>query len=137
MESGSRLSDTTPMWYSPLHLAANELRPDILRILLDYHVHDDLTRRTTGGRTPLLAIESFGKPERLECIRLLVRAGSDVNAQDLDGRSILIASSDSSGPNASSVHEFLLEAARYRHQPVGLGTVQLFITPFQNGMWIL
>ncbi|KAK7736192.1 hypothetical protein SLS53_007222 [Cytospora paraplurivora] len=120
MESGSRLSDTTSMGYSPLHLAAKELKPDILRILLQYHAPDDLTRRTTNGRTPLLEIASFDKPESLECIRLLVRAGSDVNAQDLYGWSILVGSSGSSGQNASSVHDFLLNLPDIKIDTVSL-----------------
>lgn len=109
MESGARLSDTTPNENSPLHLAAANLRPDILRILLEFRVPDDLERRTSLGWTPLLAIEEYESPESLECIRLLVRAGSDVNAQNVNGHSILIFCSwPPEGEGAIAVLDFLL-----------------------------
>ncbi|ROV88763.1 hypothetical protein VMCG_10055 [Cytospora schulzeri] len=107
MENGANIADTEPDGSSPLHLAAHELRPDIVRILLEYHVPEDLERRTTHGQTPLLVTRNYKGPLTLECIRVLVRAGSDINAQDSDGESILIRYALSKS-KASAVGDFLL-----------------------------
>lgn len=107
MEAGAHLSDATSSGSTPLHLAAQECEPDILRVLLDFHEPNDIQRRDHNGETPLLRITCFQCQPSLECIRLLVRAGLDVNARDSGGRSILHKSA-SAGPDANASHDFLL-----------------------------
>lgn len=107
MESGCRLSDTSQQGWSPLHYAVYYSRPEIVRILLEYHTQDDLERRTATGKTPLRAVWQVKGPETIECIRLLVRAGANVNAQDSGGMTILMRLSGI-GPDARAAHDYLL-----------------------------
>lgn len=120
MESGANLADTDPEGMSPLHWAARKLMPDILRILLEFHVPEDLERRNTYGETPLLEleIENYEDPLGLECIFLLVRAGSDVNAQDSSGRTILMRCA-SSRSKSSAIEDFLLALRKVAVNAVG------------------
>ncbi|KAG8160970.1 hypothetical protein KVR01_009234 [Diaporthe batatas] len=107
MEAGSSLSETTPNGSSPLHLAAWKCRPDVLQVLLDFHDTDDLSRKSDTGQTPLVAMADFESEASLECIRLLVRAGVDINSQDNYGNTLLTQAS-SAGPGARAVHDWLL-----------------------------
>lgn len=111
MEHGSRLSDTNGSNDSPLHLAARSGQPDLLRVLLEYRTSEDLTRLNDYGNTPLLAISEFKNTTTLECVKLLVRAGADVNAQDKNGWSVLMTSA-TFGPEAREIHEYLLSQSR-------------------------
>lgn len=107
MEAGASLSDTTAIGSSPLHLAASKSRPDVLQVLLDFHEPEDLSRQSVAGLTPLLAVRDFTSEETLECIRLLVRAGADINSQDSDGRTLLTEAAGV-GPGARAIHNWLL-----------------------------
>lgn len=107
MEHGARLSDTTPNGSSPFHLAAQEIRPDILRILLEYGMPEDLVKRDNDGNTPLLKIREFKPAETLNCMQLLVRAGFDVNDRNNLGLTILMMAAEW-GPVAEEVHNYLL-----------------------------
>ncbi|CAD6447046.1 f5e6bcd6-6814-4982-8ce6-b018c14a97e8 [Sclerotinia trifoliorum] len=112
LDAGARLSDTTEGGYSPLHLAASLGRSDVLQVLLkqvllNFHQPDDLVRCGIKGRTALLAVSDFTRTEDLECIRLLVRAGADINARDSNGETVLIRSARF-GANATAVHDWLL-----------------------------
>jgi ankyrin repeat protein len=107
LEAGARLSDTTEDGLSPLHLAAFMDRPDVLQVLLNFHQADDLVRCDNNGQTALLEISDFTRTENFECIRLLVRAGADINAQASDGETVLIQSARF-GANATAVHDWLL-----------------------------
>lgn len=107
MEAGSSLKETLPLGSSPLHLAAWQCRPDVLQVLLDFHENDDLSRKPAHGRTPLLAINDFANEGAIECIRLLVRAGADINSQDNDGETLLIQTAKA-GSGARGIHQWLL-----------------------------
>lgn len=108
MEYGARLSDVDSSGWSPLHRAAEGIRPDILRVLLEYHTAEHLnTHESYYGNTPLLAIQRFQEPQTLDCIRLLVRAGANVNAQNTYGSTPLMKTA-AFGPEAEVVHEYLL-----------------------------
>lgn len=107
MEAGASLADTTTTGYSPLHLAAWKKRPDVLRVLLEFHEVEDLARRSLQGETPLLSVHGFTIHETFDCMRLLVRAGSDINSQDCDGETLLIRSAGV-GWGGRAVHKWLL-----------------------------
>ncbi|KAL1881327.1 hypothetical protein Daus18300_001180 [Diaporthe australafricana] len=107
MDHGARLSDANSFGSSPLHLAADRVRPDVLRVLLEYHTAEDLARRESNGNTPLINVQMFRDPETLDCIRLFVRAGADINAQNNYGSTPLMISSEF-GPEAEKVHDYLL-----------------------------
>lgn len=122
MEHGSRLSDKTGFNDSPLHLAARGSRPDLLRILLEYHRPEDLTRVNDEGRTPLLQVFQFHDTKALDCVKLLVRAGADVNAQDNHGWSLLIRSA-TLGAEARKIHEYLISQSSINVNLAGNGGV--------------
>ncbi|KAL2825348.1 ankyrin repeat-containing domain protein [Aspergillus cavernicola] len=78
-EAGARLTDTTTGGWSPLQLAAADARPDIVAVLLEFHGALDIEQRCNeDGETPLIKAAISGD---LECIRRLLQAGADVNAQ--------------------------------------------------------
>lgn len=110
MDHGARLSDVTPGGTSPLHFAAGQVRPDILRVLLEYHTAVDVARRDNDGDTPLMRISTdstFEENATLDCTKLLLRAGSDINAQDQNGSTFLMKSGVL-GPDAREVYDYLL-----------------------------
>lgn len=107
MEAGASFADVTSDGYSPLHNAVSRQRPDVLRVLLEFHEADDLARKNERGETPLLVAYDFASQATFECIRLLVRAGADVNCQDSTGETLLICSAYD-GPGGRAVHEWLL-----------------------------
>lgn len=107
MEAGASLADVTSDGYSPLHNAVSHKRPDVLRVLLEFHEADDLARKNESGETPLLVTHDFASQATFECIRLLVRAGADINCQDSTGETLLISSAYD-GPDGRAVHKWLL-----------------------------
>lgn len=76
---------------SVLVCAAESGNPEIVKEILRYR--PNLEERDRNGRTALFAaVESGGSDEegaRAECLRLLVKAGADVNARDKDGNTAL------------------------------------------------
>lgn len=92
MEAGASFADTSGSGHSPLHYAVWSTRPGVLRVLLEFHEMDDLTRRSNSGEIPLLSARDLTSQDTFECIRLLVRAGSDVNSEDSDGHTLLTQS---------------------------------------------
>lgn len=107
IEAGARLSDETSAGNTSLHLAAWKGRSDVLQVLLDSHDAEDLRRQNASGETPLLALSDFTSEDTLQCIRLLVRAGGNLNSQDKGGQTLLIQSAEV-GPGARAVHTWLL-----------------------------
>ncbi|KAL4890047.1 ankyrin repeat-containing domain protein [Aspergillus ambiguus] len=82
-DAGASLTETTSKdGQSPLHIAANVCRPDIVAILLEFRGALDIEQRDGDGETPLISAVYGGD---LECIRRLLRAGADINAQSSDG----------------------------------------------------
>ncbi|KAL1864709.1 hypothetical protein Daus18300_007511 [Diaporthe australafricana] len=90
-----------------LHLAMNNANRDKLRTLLEFHTSIDLNLRDAHGNTPLLAAGKWDSPQIVECQKLLVRAGADVNDTNSDGECLLMKSSYWA-ETASAVHDFLL-----------------------------
>ena len=71
--------------------AANSGNPDVVREILRYH--PDLEGRGFRQRTAIFFAGEPGstneKGARVECVRLLVQAGANVNARDFDGNTPL------------------------------------------------
>ncbi len=76
---------------SVLIYAAASGNPEILREILKYH--PNLEARDQGGKTALFAAGDYRSSDkdgaRVECVRLLVEVGADVNARDKDGNTPL------------------------------------------------
>lgn len=86
IENGANLQDTEEeSGNSLLHFGVNST-PEILRILLEYTKDLDLNRKNNLGRTPLLAANSKAN---IECLKLLVNAGADINQVDERGETAL------------------------------------------------
>ncbi|KAJ5370375.1 uncharacterized protein N7496_006467 [Penicillium cataractarum] len=86
IENGANLQDTEEENGSSLvHLGVNS-SPEILRILLEYTKDLDLNRKNNLGRSPLLAA---GSKTNIECLKLLVNAGADINQVDERGETAL------------------------------------------------
>ncbi|KAK4068204.1 uncharacterized protein Triagg1_7447 [Trichoderma aggressivum f. europaeum] len=85
-EGGANLNDAHPDTGStPLHFAtANDV--ELAKVILEYRKSVDLEKRNNYGRTPLLY--ACGE-DNADCVKLLVRAGADVNAEDQWGWTVL------------------------------------------------
>jgi ankyrin repeat protein len=103
VESGANLKDTLSAGQTPLHLAAISSNPEILKILLEFHGALDLEKRDDDGETPLLGLRS---DTQMESVKLLVRAGANINAQDSRGWTPLMKAVNGSMPNGAV--DFLL-----------------------------
>ncbi|KAL7800188.1 ankyrin repeat-containing domain protein [Trichoderma ceciliae] len=86
-EGGANLGDYDSTESTPLHHATVRGETEVLKVLLEFRRGIDLEKRNTGGETPLLVASSNSN---VECIRLLIRAGADVNAQNSVGVTELI-----------------------------------------------
>ncbi|OAG40479.1 hypothetical protein AYO21_05379 [Fonsecaea monophora] len=102
VESGANLEDTLNDGRTPLHLAATS-SPEILKILLEFHGALDLEKCDEDGETPLLGVTS---DSQMENVKLLVRAGANINAQDPRGWTPLMKAVNGSMP--SGAVDFLL-----------------------------
>lgn len=107
MEAGASFADTSGSGYSPLHYAVWSNQPEVLRVLLEFHEMEDLARRGNFGEIPLLAACDLTSQGAFECIRLLVRAGSDINSEDSDGHTLLTRSAKL-GSGGMSLQKWLL-----------------------------
>ena len=76
---------------SVLIYAAESGNPEIVREILRYH--PKLEMRDRAGKTALFAAGEYRDGDkdgaRVECVRLLVQAGADVNARDNEGNTPL------------------------------------------------
>lgn len=76
---------------SVLIYASASGNPEMVREILKYH--PNLEARDSGGKTALFAAGDYRYGDkdgaRVECVRLLVDAGADVNARDKDGNAPL------------------------------------------------
>ncbi|KAL4919526.1 ankyrin repeat-containing domain protein [Aspergillus aurantiobrunneus] len=81
-DAGANLTETAANSQSPLHLAASKPRPDIVAVLLEFRGTLDIEQRNGSGETPLIKAVMSGN---MECIRRLLHAGADINAQCSDG----------------------------------------------------
>ena len=102
LESGADLNDSLGDGRTPLHLAARRY-PETLRVLLEFHGALDLEKRNDDGETPLLTLTSSSE---IETVKLLVRAGANVNAQDSRGWTPLMEAVNDDMPDGAM--DFLL-----------------------------
>ena len=76
---------------SVLIYAAKSGKPEVIREILRYH--PKLEMRDREGKTALFAAGEYRDSDedgaRVECVRLLLKAGADVNARDNDGNTPL------------------------------------------------
>ncbi|KAM0520619.1 hypothetical protein ACHAPE_003016 [Trichoderma viride] len=103
IEGGANLRDSYPETGStPLHFAAAH-NVELAKILLEFRKTVDLEKRNNDGRTPLLyACEA----DNAECVKLLIRAGADINVEDERGWTVL--SLTATRPFAPDITELLL-----------------------------
>lgn len=86
IDYGANLDDTVEeSGNGLLHLGVNST-PEILRVLLEYTKSLNLDLLNNAGRTALLAA---GIKPNIECLKLLINAGADVNLVDERGESAL------------------------------------------------
>lgn len=92
LEHGADPQDSTFSKSNAVHQATRNCRPDVLRILLEFRIALDLDARNVDDDTPLsLAYDDEITEEGKECIKLLIRAGADVNyARNEDGLTLLM-----------------------------------------------
>lgn len=107
IDSGANLEDKQSDNFTALHFAMWEANLDKVRVLLEYRASIDIHSPNSNGDTPLLVSTRWDRPQIVECLRLLVRAGADVNAQNSKGWCLLMKSS-LPAQEASAVHDFLL-----------------------------
>ncbi|MDR3741791.1 MAG: ankyrin repeat domain-containing protein [Terracidiphilus sp.] len=90
-ESGGGMEMQGPGNGSILIYAASSGNPDLVREILQYH--PDIEARDREGKTALFAAGDYRSSDadgaRLECVRLLLDAGANVNASDDDGNTPL------------------------------------------------
>lgn len=81
IDTGADLKVANVEGYTALHLAV--CGPTVvMQVLLEYAKHLDLNQRNNKGITPLMMVE---KATNNECMKLLIRAGADVNCQNDEG----------------------------------------------------
>lgn len=107
LEAGADLSNTIKLGADPLHMATMFGYPEALRVLLDFSTPEDMERRDKLGQTPLLSARNFHLTGTLECIKMLIHAGADINAVDSDGESLLLNSCQAAN-DTNPLHDFLL-----------------------------
>uniref|UniRef100_R7VZL3 Uncharacterized protein n=1 Tax=Aegilops tauschii TaxID=37682 RepID=R7VZL3_AEGTA len=93
---------------TPLHAAAISKHHDIIKILLEHHA--DPNKVYGLGYTPLSWAIRAIRPmprEPLECVKLLVKAGADLNFIDFDGGSYVMLAVKFDSPG---IMKFLLDA---------------------------
>ncbi|KAL4801076.1 ankyrin repeat-containing domain protein [Aspergillus venezuelensis] len=81
-DSGADLTQTTWHGSTPLHLAARNGFLDGVKILLEFQGRMNLEQRSKDGETALFEAVR-GRSQ--ECVRRLLQAGADINAQREDG----------------------------------------------------
>lgn len=86
--------------FTPLHAAARGGHPEIIKVLLEHRKMIDLEKRARNGETALLVTESE------ECLKLLILAGADINAQDHQGQTVLTRAAG--GDRSPEVMDLLL-----------------------------
>ncbi|KAL7905885.1 ankyrin repeat-containing domain protein [Trichoderma velutinum] len=85
-EGGANLNDAHPETGStPLHFVM-AYDAGLAKIILEYRKSIDIDKRNNYDRTPLLY--ACGE-DNVDCIKLLIRAGADVNAEDQWGWTVL------------------------------------------------
>lgn len=103
IEGGANLHDAHPDTGStPLHFAVAH-NVELAKILLEFRKSVDLEKRNIDGRTPLLYACAA---DNAECVKLLIRAGADINVEDEYGWKVL--SLTAAEPFAPDVTELLL-----------------------------
>ncbi|GKZ72722.1 hypothetical protein AnigIFM50267_009101 [Aspergillus niger] len=81
-DAGARLTDTVDSGFSPLHLAASKGVPSIIAALLEFRGALDIEQHDNDGLTPLMQAVGGGN---VECVRRLLQAGANINAQSAEG----------------------------------------------------
>ncbi|XP_048526980.1 ankyrin-1-like [Triticum urartu] len=108
---------------TPLHAAAISKDHDIIKILLEHHANPN---KVFGlGYTPLSwAIRAFEPMPRepLECVKLLVKAGADLNFIDFNGGSYAMLAVKSGFPG---IMRFLLDAGANPNIPDECGNTPI------------
>ncbi|QYS96681.1 hypothetical protein H0G86_003921 [Trichoderma simmonsii] len=84
-EGGAKLSGVDVNGRSLLHLAIDG-PPEIIKILLEFGKYIRPNQEDSKKRTPLMTATCTSN---LECLKLLIKAGADVNALDSAERSVL------------------------------------------------
>ncbi|KAG6366079.1 hypothetical protein INS49_000255 [Diaporthe citri] len=113
LEHGADPKDSTLSKSNALHQATRNCRPDVLRILLEFRIALDLDARNVDDDTPLsLAYDDGATEKGKECIKLLIRAGADVNyARHKDGKTLLMIAAMAVAPDPN-LDDILLAAPK-------------------------
>ncbi|KAL7970123.1 ankyrin repeat-containing domain protein [Trichoderma sp. SZMC 28014] len=86
IEGGANLCDAHPeTGNTPLHFTA-AFNVELAKILLEFRRSVDLEKRNNYGETPLLCACAMSNAE---CVKLLIRAGADINVETENGWTVL------------------------------------------------
>lgn len=89
-------------------LAAHEAEPEFLRYLIQHGADVNTPDTMNRDKTPLhyaLSWSHHNKDDQLECVRLLLEAGADVNAMTRDGCTPLDIHASNDGPIAALLRQ--------------------------------
>lgn len=89
MEKGVDINMSNTRGYSPMHWAAINGQPEIIRLLLQAGAL--VNTQNDEKETPLLSLIRRGHEHICECAELLIQAGASVEQRDRYGESIIVA----------------------------------------------
>jgi len=113
LENGADVNATTSGGGTALHEAALNSHSNIVSVLLSKGAKTNLANEL--GQTPIMlaancVVPGGSCPERTEIVKMLINAGADVNAKDINGNSVLRSVMSGTNAEREQVKKLLLNA---------------------------
>eukprot|EP00947_MAST-08B_sp_MAST-8B-sp1_P004450 g4450.t1 len=102
---------------TPLHLAASVCNPDVVRVLLLAGADCSIVTGDEKYKTVLHIVAQFGMGNVVECTRLFLMAGANIEAQDYKGWSPLITAAREPKNKSDLVEALCLFGANKDYRP--------------------